>query len=388
MSVALRVLHLGKYYPPVRGGIETVLETLCQGERRVADSRALVLGTRPGTVHEVVDGVPVTRAGCIASAGAVSVTPTLPYWLARAEADVLVLHEPNPMALLAYFLARPRMPLVVWIHSEVIRPAWQCRLFYEPLLEFALRRAARVVVASPPMLDAPSIAPYRAKGVVIPYGLDPAPYPEVTAGTPAAPPAGQIPSVLFVGRLVGYKGVDVLLRALQGLPMRAVIVGDGPKRQALEALAAELGVSGQVRFLGQVSDAERLRRYREADVFVLPSVSRQEAFGMVQIEAMLCGRPVVSTSLPTGVPWVNVHEETGLVVPPGDADALRSALARLAGDAGLRARLGAQGRARALGHFTAEKMYTSALALYRDAVRSAGNVRHGAPARVSSGGYE
>ena len=363
----LRLLHLGKYYAPIRGGIETVLETLCRGERGRIDSRALVLGTTPTTVHDVVDGVHVTRARSFGTVGAVALTPTLPWWLARASADVIVLHEPNPMALLAYALVRPRTPLVVWMHSEVIRPRWQYRLFYEPLLNVALRRAARLVVASPPMLDAPSLAPFRQKCVVVPYGIDPQPY--AAAGAAVRPPSAE-PTVLFVGRLVPYKGVEVLLRALPGLAVRAVIVGDGPCRASLEALAVELGVTDRVTFAGQVTDEARLDSYRTADVFVLPSVSRQEAFGMVQIEAMLSGVPVVSTALPTGVPWVNQHGETGLVVPPCDPEALRAALASLAAAPDLRRRLGAQGRARALATFTAEQMCDGAYDVYCEAAEA------------------
>jgi lipopolysaccharide/colanic/teichoic acid biosynthesis glycosyltransferase len=177
--------------------------------------------------------------------------------------------------------------------------------------------------------------------------------------------------VLFVGRLVAYKGVDVLLRALPGLPVRAMIVGDGPCRASLEALATELGVADRVTFAGQVSDEIRLEWYRAADMFVLPSVSPQEAFGMVQVEAMLSGLPVVSTALPTGVPWVNQHGETGLVVAPGDPAALRAALASLAASPELRRRLGTQARARALATFTADQMCEGACEVYREAAAAA-----------------
>ena len=158
----LRVLHVGKYYPPARGGIETVVETLCRGEQESVDSQALVINRNGPTRTEVVDGVTVVRAGSVATVGAISLAPTLPFRLWRARPDVIVLHEPNPMALVAYALARPRKPLVVWIHSEVIRARWQYRTFYQPFLEFALRRAAAIVVASPPMADVPSLAPFRA----------------------------------------------------------------------------------------------------------------------------------------------------------------------------------------------------------------------------------
>ena len=108
-----RVLHLGKGYPPDRGGIETVVETLCRVERRWVETQALVISRGRSTVFEVLDDVPVRRVGSAVTVGAVSIAPTLPMWLARADADLLVLHEPNPMALLAYYLARPPMPLVV-----------------------------------------------------------------------------------------------------------------------------------------------------------------------------------------------------------------------------------------------------------------------------------
>jgi glycosyltransferase involved in cell wall biosynthesis len=375
------VLHLGKYYPPERGGIETVLEALCVGADASVAPRALVMSTGRRTVHEVIARVPVTRVGSLSTIGAVSVTPTLPIWLRRATTDVVVLHEPNPMALVACALARPAAPLVVWFHSEVIRPRWKYELFYRPFLDWALARAARIVVAAPPMRDVPALAAVRDKVVVIPYGLDPTPYdvPDLPA---RAGEAARPPTLLFVGRLVAYKGVDVLLRAMAGVPASLVLVGDGPLRGSLEALARELRVADRVRFAGRVTDADRLAWYGRADAVVLPSVSRQEAFGMVQVEAMLSGRPVVSTSLPTGVPWVNRDGETGLVVPPGDVAALRGALVALASDAALRRRLGRAARAHALEHFTAARMCASFDALCRAVARESAVVPGSQPARV------
>ncbi|HLG54677.1 MAG TPA: glycosyltransferase [Vicinamibacterales bacterium] len=372
---ALRILHLGKYYPPARGGIETVVESLCRGERPAVETRALVLNKARPTSEEVVDDVPVVRVGSVATIGAVSVAPTLPLWLARAQADVIVLHEPNPMALLAYALARPKAPLIVWFHSEVIRPRWQYRLFYEPLLAFALRRAARIVVASPPMMDVPALERYRTKCTVVPYGLNLARYeptPQVAAKAQAIRRSVvDTPILLFVGRLVGYKGVEVLLRALPGLAAETVIVGDGPLRHSLMALAYDLGLSNRVRFVGETSDEELRAWYHACDVLVLPSVSRQEAFGMVQLEAMLAGHPVVSTDLKTGVAWVNQHESTGLIVRPGDAGELRQALTRLVADPDLRDQFGAAGRARVLELFTAEQMCRSTLSIYREVTGAA-----------------
>jgi len=272
------------------------------------------------------------------------------------------------------------VPLVVWLHSEVVRPQWRYRLFYEPFLNRVLERAARIVVSAPPMRDVPALTRHRDKVTILPYGLDPAGYPVLAEHEPRP---GQPPTVLFVGRLVAYKGLDVLLRAMVDVPASLALVGDGPLRESLQHLARDLGVADRVTFAGRVSDADRLSWFGRADVVVLPSVSRQEAFGLVQVEAMLTGRPVVATGLPTGVPWVNQHDETGLVVPPGDSAALASALRRLCGDAALRARLGRSGRARAIRLFTAERMCADFTSLCR-AVAAAEAVRaqpHPAEAR-------
>jgi len=365
----LRILHVGKYYPPAKGGIETVVETLCRGERATVDSRALVINKSSDTVHEVVDDVPVTRVGSVATIGAVSVAPTLPWHLARATADVMVLHEPNPMALVAYAIARPKIPLVVWFHSEVIRPLWRYRVFYQPLLELALGRAARIVVASPPMLEAPALARHRDKCTVVPFGLDPSRYkctPAIATRVKAIRSRSRTPILLFVGRLVGYKGIDVLLRALPGIDADTIIVGDGPQRLSLTALSYDLGLGERVRFVGEIPDEELQAWYEACDALVLPSITRQEAFGMVQLEAMMRGHPVVCTDLGTGVSWVNQHERTGLVVRPGDAQELRAALSRLIADSELRRQFGKAARARVLDLFTAQQMCGGTVSLYRE----------------------
>ena len=370
----MRVTHLGKFYPPVPGGMERVLEALCKGERSLAvDSRPLVVATSRQTVRESVEGVPVTRAGSILRVGSVWLSPSLIGLLKRDASDVIVLHEPNPMALLAYAIARPRQPLIVWYHAEVIRPRWRYRAFYHPFVDFALRRAVRVVASSPVLIEqAAALAPYRSRCVVVPFGLrDPAGEPEAT--DPSVEFVRAVwngPVVLFVGRLVPYKGVGVLLRALQKLRAAAVIVGDGPLRDGLEREASARGLDGRVFFLGRCSDASVAAWYRSCDVLALPSTTAAEAFGLVQLEAMARGKPVVSTRLASGVPWVNQDGVTGLTVPPDDADALRMALARILDDDDLRRRMGEAGRRRFLAHFTLDRMVLRTTALYAE-VRAA-----------------
>ncbi|CAN5671223.1 hypothetical protein BH24ACI5_BH24ACI5_23100 [soil metagenome] len=349
--------------------MERVLQLLCEREKAHVDTRVLVANTRPETVHEIVDGVPVTRAGRRGSAGSVTLCPSFPALLERERADVIVLHEPNPLGLLAYALARPKGRLVIWFHAEVVRSSWQYTLIYRPWFAFAMRRASRIIVASPPMAQAAQLQGFGVPTTVIPYGVDERrlePTPDVVSRAAELRRRHPGPLALFVGRMVPYKGLDVLLRAMTKVNATAVLVGSGPQRAGLEALAATLGVASKVVFAGETEPDDLLAWYQACDMFVLPSTTRAEAFAVVQTEAMAFGKPVVSTNLPTGVPWVNRDDETGLVVAPGDADALADALTRLAADPELRRRLGEGGRRRVREEFTADRMAIRAVEVYRD----------------------
>ena len=354
----MRVLHVAKFYPPAPGGMERVVETLCRASAGLVESRVLALNQGRRTVDEIVDGIPVTRVGVLARAGSVPIAPSLGWHLRHASADLIVLHEPNPWALLSYALAPPRVPLVIWYHSDVVRPPLQYAAFYVPLARPAYSRARQFIVSSPALgQHAAPLQPFRDRTRVIPFGIDPAGW---TATAPNADPF-----VLFVGRHVPYKGVDVLIRALQGTGIRAVIAGDGPCRASWETLARTLRVDA--RFPGDLPDHDVRALYASCTAFVLPSTTRAEAFGYVQLEAMASGKPVISTDVPSGVPWVNQHERTGLIVPPGDVEALRAALRRVMGDAALREQMGRQGRARVEDHFTLAHLRERLRALFAEA---------------------
>ena len=134
--------------------------------------------------------------------------------------------------------------------------------------------------------------------------------------------------MLFVGRLVYYKGLEYLIEAMRWVPDAVlVVVGTGPLRGRLQRLSEQwLGCPGKVVFLGAVAEHDLCAWYHACDVFVLPSVELSEAFGLVQLEAMACAKPVVTTDLPTGVTYVNQHGHTGLVVPRRNSRALAEAI--------------------------------------------------------------
>jgi rhamnosyl/mannosyltransferase len=368
---SLRVVHVGKFYPPARGGMEQVIQVLAEGERASVDTRVLVANSGHRTIHEQVNGIPVTRAATARQVGSVSVCPTLPWWMRRIDTDLMVVHEPNPAAIVAHAIARPAAPLVFWVHAEVVRPAWRYNTFYRPFLRRMLARADRIVVTSPPMIDvAAELQPFRDKCVAIPLAVDP----DQHRVTPALEPriaawrqGDGAPLVAFVGRLVPYKGIDVMLHALSRVDgVRAVIVGDGPLKPSLETLSRQLGLDQRVTFAGNVGPDELTAVYNACDLLVLPSVTRAEAFGVVQLEAMSCGKPVICTDLPSGVPWVNQHGVTGLVVPPREPEPLADAIRTLAGDVDARRRMGAAARARVVDQFSIERMVRQTTSLYHE----------------------
>ena len=363
----LRVLHVGKYYPPVPGGMERVVQMLCSVARDRLDSRVLAFSRETSTIEEIVEGVAVTRVATFGQAGSVPVAPTFAAYLRQAAADLMIVHEPNPWALLSLLMARPRVPFAIWFHSDVVRPALQYRLFYEPVARPVYAHAARFVVSSPALADrSPVLKRYANRVAVIPFGIDAAawhPTPAIAERARALRASAERPVVLFIGRLVPYKGVDVLIQAVSPLPVRLVIVGDGPMREAWTGLAAAHTDRAQIEFTGALPDDEVKAWLQAAEALVLPSVTPAEAFGMVQLEAMASGVPVISTQLASGVPWVNRDGETGLVVPPRDVAALRQAIARLLADPDLRARLGAGGLARVRSEFSVAAMADRLVAL-------------------------
>ncbi len=371
----MRVLQVGKYYPPYCGGMETHLVSLCAQLKGQVALEVLVSHTAPRTVREVVDGVPVTRCAELARVASTSLNPTLPVELSRRAYDVVHLHFPHPMAVMGYLASRKprRHALVITYHSDIVRQRRLLKL-YGPFMQWALGRADAILVGSPNYLDtSEALRPHRARCQVVPFGIDVSRY-QRTPGREAAAAAwraryGGAPLLLGVGRLVYYKGFAHAIRALRSVPeAHLLLVGEGPLRTELEALARECGVAGRVHFLGHLEDEALTALYFASDVFVLPSVTRAEAFALVQLEALACQLPVLNTALDSGVPFVSRHEESGLTVPPGDEEALAAALRRMLAEPARRRAWGEAGRARVLAEFTQERMGARVLDIYREVV--------------------
>lgn len=367
---------VSKYYsPPHLGGVETVVASLSAAlVARGAEVSALVANEAASAVIDVIDGVRVTR---LARAAAVAKTPitigmrTAIRAAARGSepADIIQLNHPYPWGEAAWLSSGAKVPMVIGYHADITR---QKRLLalYQPVLDRVFDKAAVIVASSPNIVRGSEVlSRYAEKCRVIPYGIEPSRYdatPRIAARVAELRSAHERPVVLFVGRLVYYKGLEVLLGAMRGVEADLVVVGSGPLEGELRRLAAAGGIAGSVTFLPPQPFEELVALYRAADVFCLPSTARAESFGIVQLEAQVCGVPCVSTDLPTSVPYVNLDGVTGTTVPAGDVDALAGALQRLVTDTDLRERLGLQARERVLARFTVDHMACAYLDLYRE----------------------
>jgi rhamnosyl/mannosyltransferase len=361
----VKVLHLGKFYPPHMGGIETHLQQLARELHTELDLQVVVANDGRRTVAEIVDGVPVVRVANPLTLFSTPLCPALVSQIRASNADLVHIHLPNPAAVLAYLASGHRGRVVFTYHSDTVRQKVLGSLF-EPLLHAALRRSSAIIATSPNYLEtSPVLAAYRDRCHVIPYGIDIAEFQHCDPAT-AAKIRHQLGDrlIITVGRLVYYKGFEYLIRAMADVQGKLLIIGDGPLRDELQSLASDLGVTEKVIFAGEVQNSETIPYYHAADVFALASVARSEAFGIVQIEAMAAGLPVVNTKLDSGVPFVSLDQQTGVTVPPANHRALAGALNRLLDDPDLRKTLGQAAQLRAQTEFRSKIMASRIVSLY------------------------
>ncbi|NLV74650.1 MAG: glycosyltransferase [Chloroflexi bacterium] len=362
----MHILHIYKDYYPVVGGVENHVRVLAEAQA-AAGHQVTVLTTNTSwrTQRMTLNDVQVIKCGRLAKFASTPLSLRLIAALAQLRPDLTHLHFPYPFGEVAQLLVGRSRYTVVMYHSDIVRQARLLRL-YKPWLRRILAKADRIIATSPAYLaSSPYLAEFAEKCRVIPLGIDLAAIsrPDPAGAAALRVLAGSRPLVLFVGVLRYYKGLQYLIQALPQVPAHLLIVGDGPQKADLMALADQLGVRNRITFAGRVSDAALPACYQAGDCFVLPASERSEAFGLAQVEALANGLPVVSTELGTGTSYVNMDGISGLVVPPKDPAALAEALNHILGDDALRARL-AQGARERAQLFNAERMMAQIQALY------------------------
>lgn len=327
-----------------------------------------------GTRVETQDRVLVVRLGRLASVAKLDVCAGLVGFFGRlrkSPPDIVHLHVPNPTMLLALATAPIPAPLIVTYHSDIVLQ----RLRAAALHVFERRvlgRAARILCTSPKYAEGSTeLSRYRRRVEVLPFGIDLEPYvspsPAALAERDRLLRAHGSPLWLCVGRLVYYKGLKNAVAALPHVPGKLLMVGTGPLRGPIERQASALGVAQRIVWLDRVSPVELQGAYRAATALWFPSNARSEAFGLVQVEAMASGCPVINTAIShSGVSWVSSHGESGLTIPVDDPAALARAARLLATDHELRDRLAAGAVRRATTEFDHRVMARRSLALYEE----------------------
>jgi len=357
-----KIVHFGKYYLPDSGGIESVTVSLAKGAVAAGHAVKVVCFEKtPAPQEEVLDGVSVVRAPI---EKLVASQPLgLKYFRACISgalgADIVHLHAPNMLAALCTLFIGKKPRLLVHWHSDVINKGLLGKIL-RPLESALLRRADCIVATSQVYADASeTLRPYKDKIAIVPIGVPDAKH---AGGDAELSPSieKQICGrkiILAVGRLVPYKGFNVLIDAAKHLSddSVAVIVGGGPLQQELQQAVELADVKDRAVLTGRLSDAVLHTLFERATLYCLPSTYRAEAFGVVLLEAMTYGLPIVATDIPgSGVPWVNQHGISGLNVPVGDPVALAGACNQILSSAELGGRLSEGARKRFLAEFTEE----------------------------------
>lgn len=361
----IHVLHVFKdFYPPSRGGVEQHIHDIVHSLEHF-EFTVLTSSRTRRTVLDANDDVPVIRAAELFRPVSTPVTPSWVNHLRSSKANLAHFHMPNPFGELCFLLSGMKAPMMATYHADIV--GRQALLpFFRPFQQRFLARATKIVVGSRQLLESsPALARHQSKAVIIPYGVDP------TRWATRPPEADRIKErypgslVLFLGRVAYYKGLDVLVRSMEGVEATCLLIGNGPLRESLARVVNELDLAQRIIFVGEVPDDERAAYYHAADLFVLPSTSRAESFGIAMLEAMACGTPAISTELGTGTSWVNQHDVTGLVVPPNDPAALAVAIKALLEDEGRIQQMGYAAAARASEIFTRERMLSLLEEVYR-----------------------
>lgn len=369
MSDKLRVLHVYRtYFPDSQGGLEEVIRQICRNTKEQGiESRVFMLSDNPVPAVIEHEEVQVHRfhrtfelASCGVSIGSLSGFKRLVEW-----ADVVHYHFPWPFADLLHLFGRVSKPSLLTYHSDVVRQKTLLR-FYRPLMRAFLNKMDRIVPTSENYFaSSRELGRYSEKVDVIPIGLNEETYPSVSNEelSLVRERVGE-GFFLFVGVLRYYKGLHILLDALQNTSLRCVITGAGPVETELKEQAAKLGLKN-VQFLGYVSDREKVALYQLCRAVVFPSHLRSEAFGVTLIEGAMFGKPLISCEIGTGTTYVNADGETGIVVPPANTKALRGAMLKLDGDEALAESLGKAARSRYERLFTGRLMGERYAQLYK-----------------------
>lgn len=378
MNRKLRVLCFGRFCDEVPGGTQSHVESLCHSLKDSIEFVNLVPSRDRKTAIFHNGAAQVHRMAGYSVGNSVSLS-----WRMVLQAvllhrkhkfDLIHLHFPDPMSHIASWFLPSSIPRVISWHADILRQR-KLLFFYKPFLIRALNSASAVLVATPAHVTSSLFLPLmrdKSRLKVVPYGIDPTRFQQLgeNAQSVIAPIVHKLNGrtlVFALGRHVYYKGFDILIAAMAQAQGSCFLVlgGNGPLTPELKSQVKQLGLEQSVHFAGYIPNQDLPAWFSAADIFCLPSIAKTEAFGLVQLEAMAAGTPVVSTMLNNGVDYVNEHETTGLVIQPSDTNQLANALLMLADRPDLREKMGQAGMERVKTMFSEKVMSELTLSAYQ-----------------------
>ncbi len=375
----MNILQLGKFYP-IKGGVEKVMYNLCSGISAKGISCDMLCTSYEGeSVKKNISAY--SRLEGTATWLKVAATTISPSMVIRLREicdkyDIIHIHHPDPMAAFALRLSGYKGKVILHWHSDIVKQKQLLRL-YKPLQNWLIKRADLIIGTSPVYIkESPFLADVQGKMACLPIGANFEVDKVDTAGVQRVRARYQGKKIVFsMGRLVNYKGYEYLIDAAKYLTDDYVILigGEGPLGDKLLQQIENEGLTDKVKLLGFLSDAERDLHFAASDIFCLSSIQKTEAFAIVQVEAMACGKPVVATRIPgSGVSWVNKDQISGLNVEPCNSRELADAIIKICGDAHEYERYSRSARERFEQLFTQEKMIETCINLYHSVLDGTG----------------
>ncbi len=365
----MKILHVYKtYYPDSFGGVEKFIDVLSVKLKRYGVIPEVLTLTKNKTessshingyiVHKVPQNFEIASSSFSFSA-------IHRFAALMKEADIIHYHFPWPFADALHFIARVNKPTVVTYHSDIVKQRW-LKILYMPLMWRFLNKVNAIVATSPNYIKSSRVLlSLQKKTSVIPIGLDRDNYPEVSSEK-AQFWRTQFGTrfFLFIGAMRYYKGLEFLIEAAKSLDVSIVIAGDDDDcGQFLKDKVKKDNIKN-IHFLSTISDEDKAALLTACYGVMFPSYLRSEAFGIFLLEGAMYGKPMISCDIGTGTTYINIHDETGIVVPPRDTLALRQAMQFLLENPDMAAEMGKRALIRYNKLFTADEMAQAYVSLY------------------------